>query len=106
MRRQGKAQRITESVTDSALFGECIRQARWDSQLSQAQVCNAMGTERSQSWLSNLERGNFSRLPRWIDFHSLCTVLKLNGVVLLVECGYITSKDVREFQFAYERRRR
>lgn len=84
-----------------ALFGAFLRAMRRDQ--SRATVTKSVG--RSPGWLARYEHGQFLHPPTFEDLRALCSVLGINPVDLLLECGFIAEAEVVDAMFAIEQAR-
>lgn len=79
-----------------ALFGAFIRVAR-----QQSQAATARSVGRSPGWLARYEKGRFVHPPTFEDLRVLCSVLGINPVELLLDCGFITEAEVAAAAMAH-----
>lgn len=83
------------------LFGAFLRAMRRDQ--SRASITKSVG--RSPGWLARYEHGRFLHPPTFEDLRALCSVLGINPVELLLECGFIAEAEVVDAMFAIEQAR-
>lgn len=86
--------RHPSSTGDRELLGDVLATKREELGRSQESIVGSLRQPRSQGWLSRLERGDFVRLPIWLELRDLCGVLGLNIVDLLVTCRYVRHGEV------------
>lgn len=85
------------TAPDRQLFGDWLRNRRYDQSYTQASVVQRLRHHRSQAWLSRFENGRFLRLMPVEEFRDLCRILSLNPVEVLVVCGFVVDKEVRDY---------
>lgn len=81
----------------SLAIGELVRQRRYDSGYTQAQVVSMLRIKRSPGWLSRIENGWFIRLPKAEELRDLCRLLGTNRAEVLDMGGFITEREMHEY---------